>query len=109
MHSISSDSNDSLVITLAEGDISHRTAFHAVIDCDGQGEVIGVEILDFRQQTGASIPQSAHGSLPDWNYDDESDAFYVRISDGNAPRQEKVKGTAALNADNLLLELMMHR
>lgn len=99
-----------LVVRLTAGEPAHRATFEGVVDSTGLGEVVGIEILDFRAQLGgASVPESRGGVLPRWSYDDEVDGFYVRISGDNATVQRKTIGEASLNDAMELISLAIQR
>jgi hypothetical protein len=42
---------------------------------------------------------------PRWSYDEEIDAFYVRIADGPAQRQRSARGTAQVDRDGRLVSI----
>lgn len=57
-----------------------------------------VEILDFRRQLGAPVPSPFTSSdVPRWSYDEEMDAYYIRVREGTAGAQRSVVGTADLH------------
>jgi len=103
MHSSNPFETGPWTIDLAPGEISREIQCDGIIDLNGLGELVGVEILDFRRQTGAMTPQSGGNALPKCGYDAEIDAFYVRITKGSSPIQKKAKGTVALDAENHML------
>lgn len=105
MHSENLSSKSSWTIDLVAGEPSRRVDFDGVIDLSGLGELVGVEILDFKRQTGAMTPGCIGDAPPRCGYDAEIDAFYVRIAEGNSPIQKKARGTVALDADNHILGL----
>lgn len=105
MESDNSFINGPWTITIIAGESNRTSDFDGIIDLNGLGELVGVEILDFRRQTGAIAPRPMDASFPRYGYDAEIDAFYLHVAPGNAPKQEKAKGTVALDADNHILGL----
>lgn len=60
--------------------------------------VVTFEILDFRRQLGAPVPSPFTSSdVPRWSYDEETDAYYIRVREGTAAAQRSVVGTADLH------------
>lgn len=75
---------DGVVLELRNpiGDTS-STVVEAVLDLDGQGDVVGIEILDLAAQSGLPAEQISEAlDLPStelsWSYDKNADAFYAR-------------------------------
>jgi uncharacterized protein YuzE len=97
--------NGRWTIKLAVGETSSTSNFDGVIDLNGMGELIGVEILDFRRQTGAATPRPAAATPLNYGYDAEIDALYVHVARDTAPKQEKAKGTVALDVDDQIIGL----
>jgi len=84
----------------------HKVPFNGVVDVTDLGDLVGLEILDFRSQLGSAEPSpSAGDGLPRWTYDEEMDAFYVRVADGTADTQRTVVGTAALDGDGRVTQI----
>jgi hypothetical protein len=70
------------------------------------GDLVGLEILDFRRQLDSAEPSpSLRDGLPRWTYDDEMDAFYVRVAEGMADTQRSVIGTALLDEAGRVTQL----
>jgi hypothetical protein len=83
-----------------------RVDFDGVLDQGDLGDIVGLEILDFRAQLGdAAVPDPSPSTFPRWSYDDEIDAFYVRIADAAAPMQRPIVGTATFDGDNRLASI----
>ena len=82
------------------------TTFDAVLDLTGLGDVVGFEILDFRRQLNATSPPANElVPLPRWSYDDEIDAFYVRLAEGTASVQRSVVGLADVDERGRIIRL----
>jgi uncharacterized protein YuzE len=80
----------------------------SVVDVTYLGEVVGVEVLDFRRQlSGATAPASPAGSSIRWSYDPEIDAFYLHVTDGPAQVQRDEMAVAYLSSDNQLTGLQL--
>ena len=97
-----------LVATFHSGDNqggTRRVRFEAVVDESGLGEVVGVEILDMRAQLDGALPPTDGGAHRSWSYDDETDAFYLRVAEESAPFQRLVQGIAVIGVNGQLLAL----
>lgn len=105
MHRAVSVENDHLNITLGSGSGVRSAPFDSVLDLDDFGEPIGLEILGFRSQLGALPPPGPTDGLPRWSYDKDEDAFYVRVSDGTAPRQKTSRGSASFDRRGAVVSL----
>lgn len=93
-------------ILFKESKVSRTVPFEGVWDLNGRGEIVGVEVLDCRRQLGAPPPPlDPEAKLPRWSYDEEIDAFYARLRDDNAPRQETRKGLALFDCDGAVVAL----
>lgn len=87
-----------LVIRFLEATVSRSVEVACVIDQTDFGDVIGIEVLDFRRQlSGGQLqaPRSAGGVR--WSYDDEIDALYVHVIHGRSQIQTDVVGTVGLD------------
>lgn len=83
-----------------------RLELEVVVDRSEYGDVVGVEILDFRRQLGArAVPTQSPLRLPRWSYDEEMDAFYLRVSEDSAPVQWPTVAVAAFDADGRLASI----
>jgi uncharacterized protein YuzE len=95
-----------LTVTLLAGSAATEMPFEGVIDQTDFGDVVGIEILDLRHQlSGATVPPTPLDGFLRWSYDGEIDAFYIRISDGAAQRQNVTTGTARVDAQGQLTTL----
>jgi hypothetical protein len=93
-------------ILFKESEATRTVPFEGVWDLNGLGEIVGVEVLDFRRQIGVKPPPpDPVAKLPRWSYDEEIDAFYVRLRNDNAPRQETRKGLALLDREGAVVAL----
>jgi uncharacterized protein YuzE len=89
MQSDDSSINGPWAIKIIDGETSRTADFDGIIDLNGLGELVGVEILDFRRQTGAIAPRPVDSTLARYGYDAEIDAFYLHVEPGNAPIQKR--------------------
>lgn len=86
-----------LQVGFAEGKVKQQFTLHCVIDLTGEGIVVGVEVLDFRRQTGgAEVPVGPAGDSGHVAYDAEMDALYVRIGGERGPHQRRATGVALI-------------
>lgn len=89
---------------------NHSRSFQGTIDLTDFGEVVGLEILDFQRQLQTSTPvEIKKEGLPRWSYDDEIDAFYLRLSAEPASAQEPVVGIADVDDMSRLTRLNIIR
>lgn len=96
------------LIEIADGIISVRFAesvteqlldVTCVIDYTDFGDVVGVEILDWRHQlSGGQIDAPSDSGLPRWSYDDEIDALYIHTTDGGGQNQQRTTAAVKLDA-----------
>ncbi len=96
---------DSILIELLPTRGSRVITFTGVVDLTDFYDVIGIEILDFHRQLGATSPPSDATGLPRWSYDDEMDAFYLRLADGSSPIQQSIVGNVEVDEDGLVAQL----
>ena len=74
-----------------------------VLDFDQFGEVIGIEILNLKDQAGSRCLDKVEDVLKDsvrglhHSYDDAVDAFYLRMSEERSIDQKAVDGVLVLN------------
>ena len=80
-------------------------AIECVVDLDDFGELVGVEVLPFRGQSGASVPLCTENGAPRWSYDPEVDGFYLRLGGERAGRQESVAGVVSVSAQGEMVAL----
>lgn len=92
-----------LTLKLATASGVREVDFDCVIDQTDLGHVVGIEILDLRQQiAGGQAPAPPSDGYPRWSYDAEIDAFYVRVADGRAQVQKAGSGIAYLDGKGQL-------
>jgi uncharacterized protein YuzE len=92
-----------LTLKLATASGAREVGFDCVIDQTDLGDVVGIEILDLRQQlAGGQAPASQPHGFPRWSYDQEIDALYVRVADGRAQVQKAGSGIAYLDPEGYL-------
>jgi len=95
-----------LSIRFTESDGVRAMDVDCVVDLTDFGDVVGVEILDLRRQlSGGTIEGSPTGSKIRWSYDDEIDAFYVRLSDGRGQAQRGATCTAHVDSARRVVQL----
>lgn len=88
-----------LVIRFQEGEVSRSVQVICVIDQTDFGDVLGIEVLDFRRQiSGGFLEGARSASVVRWSYDEEADAFYAHVIDGRSQIQTSIIGTVGLNA-----------
>lgn len=98
--------DDVVVVEFSSVPATRSVQFEGVVDRTDLGEVVGLEILDFRRQFSDVSPPSYSGTdLPRWSYDDEVDAFYLRLTDATATLQRPIVGTAALDGAGCVVAL----
>ena len=82
-----------------------------VLDFDQFWEVIGIEIIDLLFNAGKNCLQAITQCIPTegesvrCSYDDDSDAFYLRLSTGNSRHQKTVDGQVSLDAEGRIIGL----
>jgi uncharacterized protein YuzE len=88
-----------LVITLeaTEAEPTTTAPTDCVLDVNGLGDVIGVEIVNLAHNTGQRAPGSrglatlCSGERIGWSYDQEADAFYVTITEDRSIDQRSAR------------------
>jgi hypothetical protein len=96
---------DVMVVHLSEGPAVRDATIECVVDETDLREVLGVEILDLRRQTGGSLPLSPEGDVH-WSYDAEVDAAYVRVRGRDGSQvQRTATATARLDAGDTIVAL----
>jgi uncharacterized protein YuzE len=101
--------NREIVIVLSSASANRSTGFECVLDVDDFGEVSGIEILSFRAQLSASLPESSGSGWPRWAIDDEIDASYLHVRDGRATHQEKTRGQAHIDDRDVVASIEVPR
>ncbi len=88
-----------LYVRFGSGDAVERIGLECVLDVAGDGEIVGVEVLDFRRQArGADVPRVPPSNAGHASYDVEMDALYLRVGAGHAPYQKKTSGVVVVDA-----------
>lgn len=88
-------SDDKLSVELISAVTERVVRFDCVVDADDLNDVLGIEILAFREQIGSAPPPALTQNLLRWSYDADSDSFYMRVADGvKAQKQHACKGVA---------------
>lgn len=92
-------SEEAVAIRFLDSPVSDSIEVACVIDQTDFGDVIGVEILDFRRQLrGGMIEAHPSADRVKWSYDQEMDAFYVHLTDGRSQVQTAVTGGVRLDS-----------
>jgi uncharacterized protein YuzE len=85
--------------------VTDRTAyFDCIVDANDFAEVLGIEILAFREQIGSTPPPppALEQNLARWSYDAGSDSLYIWLANGiKAQRQHKCRGLAFLDKEGV--------
>ncbi len=96
--------DEKLDVVFSSPDVSRpEITVRCVLDFDQFGDVLGVEILNLKDQAGSScldvVEEVLKGSVTAlrYSYDDEVDAFYLRMSEGQSVDQKAVDGVLVLN------------
>ena len=82
-----------------------------VLDFDSGGSVIGIEIINLTIQAGPSALGALERAFQrpldrmKYNYDDESDCFYLQFAREPSVNQKAVDGTATLNQEGEIVGL----
>jgi hypothetical protein len=98
--------DDVLHIWLVATEPVRSIEIDCVVDLTYLDEVIGVEVLDLRRQTGGATPgPSPASSQLRWAYDDEIDAFYLHVADGRGQLQSSATANASLDSGGRLVRL----
>jgi hypothetical protein len=97
-------------VSFAESEIVEERTCEGILDSTDFGDIIGVEILFFRDQLKApppkgSAPPGLGTGLPRCSYDQEVDAFYLRLSEGRSHKQSKVTVRAGIDSQGEVVQL----
>ncbi|MGD0272477.1 MAG: hypothetical protein ABSB96_01900 [Gaiellaceae bacterium] len=78
--------------------------FECALDIDDFGTLVSVEIIGLREQVGiVEIEQYKQFDDMHWSYDDEVDAFYLRLASTRYPIRTKTSvGTLSLDENRRL-------
>ena len=79
-----------------------------IVDLTDFGDVIGVEVLDWRRQLSGGVldAQSARGPVR-WSYDDEIDAFYIHLTEGRRQIQRSTVASVGLDSNRCVVRLQV--
>jgi len=88
-----------MTVSFMDSDTTKSIDVTCVVDYTDFGDVVGIEILDWRHQlSGGQIDApSASGQLR-WSYDAEIDALYIHTTDTRGQNQRRMTATAKLDA-----------
>jgi hypothetical protein len=79
-----------------------------VMDYTDFGDLVGIEILDWRNQlSGGHIDGPSASEYPRWSYDDEIDALYIRTSDARGQNQQRTTASIDLDARQRVVTLQI--
>ena len=104
---------DRLIVNLCPSLVEQSKSINleCVLDFNEYGEVIGIEIIDLKYYAGdkvldgrkwASINKKEGVRI---SYDEESDAFYLSISDEKSVEQRSVNGKLILDKKGYMVKL----
>ena len=76
------------------------------VDLTDFGDVIGVEVLDWRRQLSDGVldAQSVRGPVL-WSYDEEIDAFYIHVTEGRSQIQRSAVAEVGLDSNRRVVLL----
>jgi len=95
-----------LIVDLVPASPARRISFECVVDRTDFGDVVGIEILDFRPQLcGGTSPASPNIDVPRWSYDEEIDAFYITLLNTTAAVERSTIGVAVLDTAKQVISL----
>jgi uncharacterized protein YuzE len=79
-----------------------------VADYTDFGDVVGIEILDWRHQVSGGQIDAPHASGQLWwSYDDEIDALYIHTIGGRGQNQQRTTATVKLDANQRVVTVEM--
>lgn len=82
-----------------------------VLDYGESGQVIGVEIINLVFEVGKNCLELISGVVPTegdnlkFSYDEDCDAFYLRLEPGRSLHQEVMQGTVCLDTEARIVSL----
>lgn len=88
-----------------------RQPLKMVLDFGPTGEVNGIEIINLALHTGPNairlIEQVVRtdGEPPRYGYDDDADAFYLRLGNNPSVEQRSIEGYALMNGGKQIMGL----
>jgi hypothetical protein len=96
----------SLSVWLTGDRTSPGPDFDCMLDLAETGEIVGVEIFDFRRQLeGATVAPVRSNDEVHWSYDQERDLFYLSIKPQHASNRMKTAGKSRLDSGHRLIGL----
>jgi hypothetical protein len=79
-----------------------------VMDYTDFGDLVGIEVLDWRDQlSGGHIDGPSPSGYPRWSYDAEIDALYVRTSDARGQNQQRTTASVDVDASQRVAALQI--
>lgn len=91
-----------VLLAVSEKSVS-ELAIDFVLDIDRFGEVIGIEILDLMADAGEGCLQFIQESGASYSYDEEADAFYLRLNEGVSLDQKVVQGKLLVDKEGQII------
>lgn len=88
-----------------------RQPLKMVLDFGPTGEINGIEIINLALHVGLNGLQviervvRSEGEPPRYGYDDEADAFYLRLRNGASADQRSIEGYALINTERQITAL----
>lgn len=97
-------------VSFGESEVVKERTCEGILDSSDFGDIIGLEILFFRDQLKApppkgSAPPGSGTGLPRCSYDQEVDALYLRLSEGRSHKQSKVTVRAGMDSQGEVVQL----
>jgi uncharacterized protein YuzE len=88
-----------MTVRFRESDATKVINITCVVDYTDFGDVVGIEILDWRHQlAGGQIDAPPASGQLRWSYDAEIDALYIHTTDARGQNQRRMTATAKLDA-----------
>jgi len=86
-----------------------------VIDLSPFDDLLGIEIIGFKEQLGQVPPvgnptsgeTDSDNVIPRWSYHPKGDAFYLQLKKERAPKQREVLGLASFDRDGAVVCLQV--
>ncbi|MGH9491127.1 MAG: hypothetical protein ACRD17_11510 [Terriglobales bacterium] len=95
-----------VAIRFADSAPSEWVRVKCVLDLNGLGEPVGIEVLDWRRQLGGAILDAPKASATArWAYDDEIDAISIHLAPGTAPVQRSAWAAVGLDSRRRVVSL----
>lgn len=98
--------DDNVQVRLDISPSVRSVAVECVLDMTDFRDLIGIEILDLTRQTGGCTvdPSPQHDRIW-WGYDDEIDAYYIRLLEGSAPHQKVATAIISLDSHDRIVRI----